>query len=1820
MGSLLLVLPYFFLHLVLLLLSHFTSNTFSSCNPHESSALLHFKNSFFINTSSKPDSLSACFSFSFKTESWKKSKDCCEWDGVTCDKVSDYVIGVDLSCNNLKGKLHPNSTIFHLKHLQQLNLAFNDFSMSSLQVGIGDLVNLTHLYLSNCQLSGNIPSTISRLSKLVSLDLSANDMELNSFTWNKLIHNATNLRELYLDHVNMSLIRESSLSMLKNLSSSLVSLSLRDTGLKGNLSTDILSLPNLQKLDLSSNEDLSGQLPKSNWSIPLRFLNLHNTSFVGEIPYSIGRLKSLTLLVLSKCNFDGLIPLSLWNLTQLTFLDLGENNLKGEIPSSLSKLTHLTSLVLGYNKFSGNIPNVFENLTKLEILSLSSNKLVGPIPNKITKHSKLIFLFLGNNMLNGTIPHWCYYLSSLLYLDLSNNHLTGFIDEFSTYSLEILFLSNNNLHGHFPKSIFKLQNLTYLDLSSTNLSGIVHFHQFSTFKNIYLLDLSNNSALSINIDGKAQTISPYLELLYLSSTNINSFPKFLAPLPNLRVLDLSNNNIHGKISKLFQKQLLNSWNNIEHIDLSFNKLQGDLPIPPYGIQYLLLSNNNFIGDIALSLCNASSLKVLNLAHNSLTGTIPQCLGTFSSLLILDIQMNNLYGSMPRTFSKENQFETIRLNGNQLEGPLPHSLAHCTKLEILDLGNNNINDAFPNWLETLQELQVLSLRSNKLHGKITCSNTEHSFSKMRIFDISHNNLSGPLPTSCIKNFRGMMNVNDSQIGPEYMGQGNYYEDSVVITIKGFSMELTRILTTFTTIDLSNNMFQGEIPHVIGELISLKGLNLSNNEITDNIPQSLSNLRNLEWLDLSRNQLTGEIPIALTNLNFLSFLNLSQNHLEGMIPKGPQFDTFENTSYDGNTMLCGFPLSKSCKKDEDQPPHSTSEDEEESGFGWKAVVTGYACGAIFGLLFGYNVFFIGKPVRLVRFFEGMFNIRLKRTGNRAGANRHALSKWLKQMGSLLSVLPYFSLHLFLLLLLTLFTCYTFSLCNPHDTSALLQFKNSFFVNTSSKPEYDYDDYPLYGCPSFSFKTESWKISKDCCEWDGVTCDNVSDYVIGLDLSCNNLKGELHPNSTIFQLRHLQQLNLAFNDFFMSSLHDGVGGLVNLRYLNLSYCNLTGNIPSTISHLSKLVSLDLSRSYYQLELNPFTWNKLIHNATNLRELSLDYVNMSSIRESSLSMLKNLSSSLVSLSLAYTELEGYLSCDILSLPNLQKLDLSDNDYLSGQLPKSNWSTPLTHLDLHYCNFNGMVPPSLWNLTQLTYLNLAVNNFEGEISSLLSKLTNLTFLDLGYNKFSGNIPNVFQNLIKLEYLSLYRNKLVGPIPSEIAKHSKLSILYLGHNMLTGTIPHWCYNMPSLSRLHLGDNHLTGFISNFSTHSLEYLFLSNNSLTGDIAMSLCNASSMIVLNLAHNNLTGTIPQCLGTFPYLYILDMQMNNFYGSMPATFSKKNNFETIKLNGNQLEGPLPHSLAHCTYLEILDLSNNNIYDTFPMWLETLQELQVLSLRSNKLHGTIRRTNTEHPFPKLRIFDISDNKFSGPLPISLLENFQEMMNVSKNKIGLKYMGKHSYYNESVVVAMKGHFMELTRILTALTIIDLSNNMFDGEIPHVIGELISLTGLNLSNNEITGNIPQSLSNLRNLEWLDLSRNQLIGEIPTSLAILTFLSFLNLSQNHLEGIIPKGQQFDTFGNDSYEGNTMLCGLPLSKLCKNDEDQSPNSTSEDKEESGFGWKAVVTGYVCGAVLGMLLGYNVFLFEKPECLIRFFEHMFNVRLKRPRNRAGGIRRRMN
>ncbi|KAI9116774.1 hypothetical protein K1719_012140 [Acacia pycnantha] len=1081
------------------------------CNSHESSALLQFKNSFSLHHSASTscdmfydDSYDYSATIQFKnssypkTASWGNDSNCCLWDGVICDSMSGHVIGLDLSCSWLQGQLHPNSTLFQLSHLQTLNLAFNNFSGSLISSQFSDLSTLMHLNLSSSSFIGEIPLKIAELSKLVSLDLSWNYFSLHEWlslriepsTWEKLVLNMTDLQELVLDYVNMSSIAPSSLSLLMNLSSSLVSLRLSDTEFQGNITSDIFCLENLQQLDLSGNSNLNFQLPKFNWSSPLSFLDLRSTTFLGEVlPDSVGHLKYLNHLNLHHCNFEGRVPLALSNLTQLTYLDLSSNKFSGEI-SFLSNQEHLTHLNLEDNYFFGEIPSKISQLSKLVSLDLSSNSgmnessslrlepsiweklilnttnlrvlrlsnvnmssvtsnslslamnvssslillslsetsLQGDITNTILHLENLKYLYLGWNtnikiqlldsighlkslerldlsdcQLEGPIPPSFKRLTQLRALDLSSNKFSGGISFLSTVThlTELVLFSNKFSSG--ISFLSTLTQLNYLDLSSNKFSGGISF--LSTLTQLNYLDLSSNK-FSGGISFLLTLVNPIS--LYLSNNSFSGqIPSSISNFEHLESLDLSINNFSGEIPDVFRKmsalQSLKLHNNnfsgqvppslsntsVMFLDLSFNMLQGNLPIPFFGARFFSVSNNKFSGDISFLFCNASSLEILNLSHNNLSGPIPQCLVGLPNLSVLDLQMNVFFGTLPNKFTKNNVLHTLHFNSNRLNGSLPLSLAHCTQLEIFDVGRNKIRDTFPSWLDHLPELQVLVLRENRFYGAISSSNTKHPFPKLRIFDVSNNHFYGFLPTTYIKEFKGMMKVDNVEADSQYMRSKNYssYMDSVMITWKGNTIELERILTIFTTIDLSNNSFVGEIPKAIGELYALIGLNLSHNRIIGSIPKSIGKLTSLEWLDVSCNKLTGEIPLAMTNLNFLSTLNLSQNQLGGMIPNGKQFDTFQADSYEGNLGLCGVPLSKNCNTDEGELPTLSSskfDSTDKFGFGWKPVALGYGCGMVFGIFMGYIVFSIGKPQWLVKIFGGQSKKQGKWIRNKACVN--------------------------------------------------------------------------------------------------------------------------------------------------------------------------------------------------------------------------------------------------------------------------------------------------------------------------------------------------------------------------------------------------------------------------------------------------------------------------------------------------------------------------------------------------------------------------------------------------------------------------------------------------------------------------------------------------------------------------------------------------------------------------------------------------------------------------------------------------------------------
>lgn len=239
------------------------------------------------------------------------------------------------------------------------------------------------------------------------------------------------------------------------------------------------------------------------------------------------------------------------------------------------------------------------------------------------------------------------------------------------------------------------------------------------------------------------------------------------------------------------------------------------------------------------------------------------------------------------------------------------------------------------------------------------------------DLSNNDFEGPLPQGYMKNLKAMMGVDGGML--QYMGE-TYYQDSVTLVMKGSEFKIERILSIFTVFDFSYNNFVGEVPSLIGELKSLKGLNLSHNKLIGSLPSSLGDLINLEWLDLSSNKMVGEIPWQMTELTMLAVLNLSHNHLEGPITTGRQFNTFQSDSYEGNLGLCGFPLSKICGHDVERPSspqgnfHQEDSDGSDGIINWKSVLVGCGCGVGFGISLGCIVLSERKIQRLIKVFGG------------------------------------------------------------------------------------------------------------------------------------------------------------------------------------------------------------------------------------------------------------------------------------------------------------------------------------------------------------------------------------------------------------------------------------------------------------------------------------------------------------------------------------------------------------------------------------------------------------------------------------------------------------------------------------------------------------------------------------------------------------------------------------------------------------------------------------------------------------------------------------
>ncbi|XP_062084767.1 putative receptor like protein 25 [Humulus lupulus] len=251
-----------------------------------------------------------------------------------------------------------------------------------------------------------------------------------------------------------------------------------------------------------------------------------------------------------------------------------------------------------------------------------------------------------------------------------------------------------------------------------------------------------------------------------------------------------------------------------------------------------------------------------------------------------------------------------------------------------------------------------------------------------------------------------------------------------------------------------------------------------------------------------------------------------------------------------------------------------------------------------------------------------------------------------------------------------------CLSDQSAALMQLKQEFEI---------IEPYYSDASQSKSGVTATWNGSTDCCLWSGVNCNMSTGHVLSLDLSNSGLRGTFSANSSLFSLYQLQQLNMAFNDFFSSPIPSSFGQLSS------------GKIPSKFF-----------RNWGTVNEEPIT---LLRRADAIKGGYYQY---------SLSDVMYLSTD--------TSPSDYLSL-------MMVIDLSNNNF-QGEIPSSvDGFSSLAVLNLSTNGFTGSIPAFLGRLDKLEAIDISRNKLSGRIPLQLADLSFLSYLDLSHNQLTGKIP-----------------------------------------------------------------------------------------------------------------------------------------------------------------------------------------------------------------------------------------------------------------------------------------------------------------------------------------------------------------------------------------------------------------------------------------------------------------------------------------------------
>ncbi|MCY3543602.1 MAG: hypothetical protein OXH22_06125 [Chloroflexi bacterium] len=258
---------------------------------------------------------------------------------------------------------------------------------------------------------------------------------------------------------------------------------------------------------------------------------------------------------------------------------------------------------------------------------LIGNNLVGTIPAELGGMYNLEGLYLARNQLSGAIPPELGNLHNLETLMLFRNELSGAIPSElgSLASLKELHLGRNQLSGAIPVTLGNLQNLTRLHMTVNELSGAIP----ASLGN--LTELRQLSIASNNLSGPIPTEIADLSNLthiYLWDNNLlaGRFVNSLDRMTELRFLDIGGNNIDGEdvLAELYALHNLtglgihNSYITDDHMSAYMDDLQA------LDLEFLNLSENN-LSDLQtlVDLSEIETIQRLVIHSNDLSGELPR---------------------------------------------------------------------------------------------------------------------------------------------------------------------------------------------------------------------------------------------------------------------------------------------------------------------------------------------------------------------------------------------------------------------------------------------------------------------------------------------------------------------------------------------------------------------------------------------------------------------------------------------------------------------------------------------------------------------------------------------------------------------------------------------------------------------------------------------------------------------------------------------------------------------------------------------------------------------------------------------------------------------------------------------------------------------------------------------------------------------------------------------------------------------------------------------------------------------------------------------